>query len=160
MTKAWNLVSDLSSGFFQADLNNDGLIDWDEFVQMMMPEGEGEQTDYASAANKHPADATTHPKTNKWRPTSSTPQCWILFQKKKMIIPTHTVGTLSYSYSGSRALQKIVASILKVALFEALGTLLYDSQSTQKYLHTESQFMPKSGLEFENWVSKLFTRMT
>ena len=51
--------------FFQADLNNDGLIDWDEFVQMMMPEGEGEQTDYASAANKHPADATTHPKTNK-----------------------------------------------------------------------------------------------
>jgi len=51
--------------FTQADLNNDGLIDWDEFVQMMMPEGEGEQTDYASAANKHPADATTHPKTNK-----------------------------------------------------------------------------------------------
>ena len=60
-----NQTSLISLNLFQADLNNDGLIDWDEFVQMMMPEGEGEQTDYASAANKHPADATTHPKTNK-----------------------------------------------------------------------------------------------
>jgi len=38
--------------FTQADLNNDGKIDWDEFVNMMMPDS-GDDVDYASAANKH-----------------------------------------------------------------------------------------------------------
>ena len=45
-------ISTQSTFAFQADLNNDGKIDWDEFVNMMMPDS-GDDVDYASAANKH-----------------------------------------------------------------------------------------------------------
>lgn len=44
--------------FTQADLNNDGKIDWDEFVNMMMPDS-GDDVDYASAANRQSHDHTS-----------------------------------------------------------------------------------------------------
>lgn len=47
--------------FTQADLNNDGKIDWDEFVNMMLP-GHGDDVDYAAAAANHNACAVSNHK--------------------------------------------------------------------------------------------------